>query len=397
MSKRLRIGLLVVVALYGLFSIINYTNSNDPSGVFSLRYKFNKPTDEINLKTHGQTNDLENPNTPNELPKDASLRQQLAFQFPYEPLKPMPKYIWQTWKTDIDDKTFPPSFKHYVTEWKTSNPQFTHKLLPDAACHELIRTLYQSVPDVINAYELMPHSILKADFFRYLILFARGGVYSDVDTFGLKGIGNWPSFSSNYEFFQNHKNIEPKDVGIMIGIEADPDRPDWADWYARRIQFCQWTIQAKKGHPLLGNLITKITEITLDRDENSTIKLANGKDEGADIMNWTGPGIFTDEIFNYLNNISNHNPKIQIINDNVQEKPPQNGLADSKLDAIENKKKINWKLFTGMEEMIAIDDVLILPITSFSPGVGQMGSKDVGNIMAFVKHMFKGSWKNNKQ
>ena len=41
-----------------------------------------------------------------------------------------------------------------------------------------------------------------------------------------------------------------------------------------------------------------------------------------------------------------------------------------------------------MEQPIAIDDVLVLPITSFSPDVNQMGAKDSHDPMAYAKHMF---------
>lgn len=78
-------------------------------------------------------------------------------------------------------------------------------------------------------------------------------------------------------------------------------------------------------------------------------------------MNWTGPGIFTDYVFKYLN---------QVV-------------------------EVDWRLFTGMEQPIAIDDVLVLPITSFSPDVNQMGAKSSGDPMAFAKHMFSGSWKDD--
>jgi alpha 1,6-mannosyltransferase len=37
-----------------------------------------------------------------------------------------------------------------------------------------------------------------------------------------------------------------------------------------------------------------------------------------------------------------------------------------------------------------VGDVLVLPITSFSPGVGQMGAKEYDDPMAFVKHDFEG-------
>ena len=37
-----------------------------------------------------------------------------------------------------------------------------------------------------------------------------------------------------------------------------------------------------------------------------------------------------------------------------------------------------------------VGDVVVLPITSFSPGVGQMGAEDYESPMAFVKHEFEG-------
>ncbi|EMG46031.1 Mannosyltransferase Och1p, partial [Candida maltosa Xu316] len=56
---------------------------------------------------------------------------------------------------------------------------------------------------------------------------------------------------------------------------------------------------------------------------------------------------------------------------------------------------VDWKVFTGMEQPIVIDDVLVLPITSFSPDVNQMGAKSSDDEMAYAKHMFSGSWKDD--
>lgn len=106
---------------------------------------------------------------------------------------------------------------------------------------------------------------------------------------------------------------------------------------------------------MLRELITKITEITLNRQENNQLNKVLGKDEGGDIMNWTGPGIFTDTVFDYMNAIL---------------QSPEVITGKYKWETI-----IDWKVFTGMEQPIAIDDVLVLPITSFSPDVNQMGSK----------------------
>lgn len=305
------------------------------------------------------------PNKKANLPLDTTIRRQLSFQFPYDVNKPIQKNIWQTWKVGLDDPQFPSNYKRYQETWNTKNEGYKHYVISDDECHELISELYSTVPDVSRAYNIMPKSILKADFFRYLILFARGGVYSDVDTVNLKPIDTWVSLN-------NTLYDKPNNAGLVVGIEADPDRPDWNEWYARRIQFCQWTIQAKKGHPMLRELIAKITELTLTREKNGELKKILGKDAGGDIMNWTGPGIFTDYVFMYMNNIM---------------QKPEN------FEKKEYEEIINWKLFTGMQNPIIVDDVLVLPITSFSPGVGQMGAKSPSDKMAYVQHVFLGSWK----
>lgn len=308
------------------------------------------------------------PNKKASLPVDSTVREQLSFQTPYDPSRDFEKNIWQTWKVSLDDPKFPDAYKKYQITWERDNPEYTHHVLNDDQCHELVEQLFAGVPDVVKAYNMMPKSILKADFFRYLILFARGGVYSDIDTVSLKPIEVWAS--ANRTLYG-----KPLNAGLVIGIEADPDRPDWKDWYARRIQFCQWTIQAKKGHPMLRELIATITDITLKRAKKGTLNKVQGKDAGGEIMNWTGPGIWTDGVFQYLNNIL---------------QAPEN-FKKKKYDEI-----VTWKMFTGMENPIAIDDVLVLPITSFSPNVSQMGSKSIDDVMAYAHHIFSGSWKNDK-
>lgn len=305
------------------------------------------------------------PNVKLKLEDTSTMRQQLSFQYPYDSKKPFPKRIWQTWKVKLESELFPANYKKYHRQWVLLNPDYYVNVVSDDECAELVATLYRGVPDVARAYSIMPKLILKADFFRYLILFARGGVYSDIDTQGLKPVADWVSMN---------KTIygDPNKVGLVVGIEADPDRPDWADWYARRIQFCQWTMQAKVGHPMLRELIANITDQTLIREKNHELTKVLGKDEGGDIMNWTGPGIWTDKIFEYMNNVMQQ---------------PDN-FKTRKYDEV-----ITWKMFTGTQKPVVVSDVLVLPITSFSPGVGQMGAGHISHPMAYSQHMFLGSWK----
>lgn len=286
------------------------------------------------------------------LPHDTPVSSQLAFQFPYEANSRFPASIWQTWKRSPEDPEFDRRFRLAVNSWDERNPGFVHEVMSDDIAHAVVQHLYMNVPRVIEAYEALPEDILRADFFRYLILLARGGIYTDVDTQALQPVPNWIP-----------DTIDPSTIGLIVGIEADPDREDWADWYARRIQFCQWTIQSKRGHPVLRDIVSKITDYTLQRKNTNTLELPFTKERGSQIMDWTGPGIWTDSVFQYFND-------------------------ESHLD-----EPVSWHNFTGLTDAYKVSDVMVLPITSFSPGVGTMGSRSTSHPMAYVKHNFAGSWK----
>ncbi len=277
-----------------------------------------------------------------------TLYEKLAYQYPYDVETKFPAYIWQTWKWTPAHAEF--QFREQEATWTEHHPGFIHEVITDQVAVNLLRLLYASVPEVLQAYEALPLPVLKADFFRYLILLARGGIYSDIDTFAIKGALEWIP-----------EQVPRESVGLVIGIEADPDRPDWKDWYSRRIQFCQWTIQSKPGHPVLRSVVAHITEETLKLKNGGQIKSMQGKN----VIEFSGPGVWTDTIFQYFND-------------------------ERYFDMSASKGLIDWRNFTGMEVPKRVGDVVVLPITSFSPGVQQMGAKDYDDPMAFVKHDFEG-------
>jgi alpha 1,6-mannosyltransferase len=279
-----------------------------------------------------------------------TLYDKLAYQYPYDVESRFPAYIWQTWKYTPANGEF--TFRDQEATWTEQHPGFIHEVITDQVAVNLLRLLYASVPEVLEAYEALPLPVLKADFFRYLILLARGGVYSDIDTYAIRSAIEWIP-----------ESVPHDSVGLVIGIEADPDRPDWKDWYSRRIQFCQWTIQSKPGHPILREVVARITNETLHRKRDGLLKNVVDKN----VIEFTGPALWTDVIFEYFND-----PRFF----NMEHSP---GLID-------------YKNFTGMEVPKRVGDVIVLPITSFSPGVQQMGAKDYNDPMAFVKHDFEGTY-----
>ncbi|KAI1486503.1 nucleotide-diphospho-sugar transferase [Biscogniauxia mediterranea] len=276
-----------------------------------------------------------------------SLYDKLAYQYPYDVETKFPAYVWQTWKWTPANSEF--NFRQQEASWTNLHPGFVHEVITDQVAFHLLRLLYASVPEVLEAYNALPEPVLKADFFRYLILFARGGIYSDIDTVALKSALDWVP-----------ETVPRSSIGLIVGIEADPDRPDWKDWYSRRIQFCQWTIQSKPGHPVLRDIITRITTETLKRKREG-LYLSKEKS----IVEFTGPAIWTDTIFDYFNDPRYFNMQ-------------------------QSSGNISYLNFTGMEMPKKVGDVVVLPITSFSPGVQQMGAKDYDDPMAFVKHDFEG-------
>lgn len=285
------------------------------------------------------------------------LRERLRYQFPYDLGAKFPAYIWQTWKYNPSSSLFSEDLRPLEASWTELHPGFVHEVLTDETAMFLIRYLYASLPEVQEAYESLPLPVLKADFFRYLILLARGGIYADIDTFALQPALNWiPS------------SIDRTAVGLVVGIEADADRPDWHDWYSRRLQLCQWTIQSKRGHPVLRDVVATITEDTLRMKRAGTL---TEEELDKTIVEFTGPGTWTDAIFRYFNN------------------PDYFDLGEG-----EDKKNISALDFTGIKVQKKMGDVVVLPITSFSPGVFQMGSEDIGHPMAFVKHEFEGLFPN---
>ena len=180
---------------------------------------------------------------------------------------------------------------------------------------------------------------------RYIVVNHLGGVYSDMDTQCLKPITQWTAG------FQN--------VSMIIGLEVDACDAtslngrciaQWERKWPRKIQVTQWTFAAAPHHPILERVIKRIEAATAEYLETGHEKR---------VMDWTGPGVFTDTIMEYF----------------------------------EEKYGVKPEKFSGMRKPVAVGDVLVLPLTAFSPDVGHMGSKPASHPSSLVKHQFAGTWK----
>lgn len=291
----------------------------------------------------------------NPLGNDASLRDKLIHLMPYDANVRFPAYIWQTWKHGLNDERFNKLYRQGETQWAIKNPGFVHELFNDDTALSFIKHLYTSIPEIILTFELLPEVILKMDFFRYLVLFAKGGIYADIDTYPLQPIPNWIP-----------ENVSPDELGMIIAIEVDSKNRNWANDYHRRLQFGQFIIQSKPGHPILRDIISTIVETTLHKEKLEQLRLTgNSNEKQLQILKWTGSGIWTDVIMTYFNDYI----KSSIYN------------------------KITWKEFTDLKIPKLVSDILVLPQKSFASEIEITNDGKISDPLAFVKHYSSKIWK----
>ena len=226
------------------------------------------------------------------------------------------------------------------------NPEHTHLLWTNDDLEAFVQREY---PQFYDLYMSLPMPVLQADLARYFLLNTFGGIYSDMDTQSLKSFKEWPA--TDFDRFHSQ---------VIVGIEVDTFRPDWEEWFARSLQFCQWTMATVPHHPITESIIaesTKKLSKMLQQNKGHEIDAFNNQ---ISILNSTGPGIWTDCVFKYID------PAIPTGRDAV---------------------------LRNLKHPVMIRNVTVLPITGFSPGQHVMGSEDYGHPEAKVAHLFNGGWK----
>ncbi|KAI5964496.1 och1 [Candida theae] len=353
--------------LLGLSNFLSSENSKNQDELLNKIEKLNK---KLLQAQEAKINKLEEQNklilkelkllkTPS---SQASIRDKLTYLYPYDSESKFPAYIWQSWKHGLNDDRFDEKFRQGESQWAFKNPGFVHELFNDDTAHTVIKYLYSQVPEVVETFELLPETIMKMDFFKYLILYAKGGVYADIDTYPLQPIPNWTP-----------ENVSPMDIGVIIAIESDSSSPEWRKEQIRRLQFGQFVIQAKPGHPILREAIAEIIEQTsLKQLENmassgaAPLKLnGNTNERSLKISQWTGSAIWTDVVFKYFN-------------DYIQSSVFQ---------------KVTWKDFHNLQTPKLVSDILVLPVKSFASDVEVPKDGKIEDPLAFVKHYAAKIWK----
>ena len=172
----------------------------------------------------------------------------------------IPKQIFQTHKS-VSYLISKPKLAKAVASWRKHIPDFRYYFFTDSMCDAFMKEHFSGL--VYDAYIKLPMAVMKADLWRYCIVYKYGGIYADVDT-----------------ICEQNPTLLLKQ-GVQLCCAPEPGCPF----------FCQWVFAAPPGSPILKAII--------DLSVKRIHKLTEFK--GPDLIHFlTGTALFTDAIEQYL-------------------------------------------------------------------------------------------------
>lgn len=177
-------------------------------------------------------------------------------------------FIWRTWKTH----QIPNKFEQLNQSWIIKNPDYQIKLYNDEECLNFVTNNFNE--RIIQAYHAMPLGVMKADFWRYLIVYKHGGYYCDIDSQCNESLSNWL----------------PQNAKLVISKETC-------------FYFVQWAFYSEPGHKIFEYLIELICERVLVEGIDVHYKIGNNKKFDTFVHYYTGPLVWTEAILKYINEL----------------------------------------------------------------------------------------------
>jgi len=183
----------------------------------------------------------------------------------------IPKVIYRTHKNRKIIENFKEEFE--ITEKNTKG--FKYEYFTDEECENFVKDNFSQ--RVYNAYSKInpKYGACRADLFRYLLIYKKGGIYLDIKSVIVKKIDK--ILEKNYD-----KLIVQHPLPIPFVNPFSYSFPPWGEYN-------QWAIVSPKGHPVLKKIIeTIVYNIELESmKENKSLK------GGLDVLTLTGPYMFT--------------------------------------------------------------------------------------------------------
>jgi mannosyltransferase OCH1-like enzyme len=162
----------------------------------------------------------------------------------------IPKVIYQTYASS----KLPIITKLFIWWMRRQNKGYLYDFYDDARTAKFLKDEFP--PEVFEAYNKIAIGAAKADFFRYAILYKKGGVYIDMDGAIVRPLS---------------EIILADDVAV-ISREIHPHL------------FVQWALIYDKGHPFMQRTLEKCIE-----NINSNCSPHN-------VLYMTGPNVYSEVI-----------------------------------------------------------------------------------------------------
>jgi mannosyltransferase OCH1-like enzyme len=277
--------------------------------------------------------------------------------------RPFPKKIWQSWKDDSEDPT--DRTVGFPKQWRTTNPDHRYERITDKNSESYVRDRFSD--DIYKLFSQLSDPILRADLLRYLILYADGGVYADIDTHPKQPVSKWIP-------------IEYRDkVNLVVGIENDHKGQRIWPTVPYTVQLAQYVVLAKPGHIVMAKLIERVCDSLRKIIDSATTSQQQEKQQQHqskprpradpklhlhfdEVMSTTGPFPFTAVLMEYFSNLT--------------------------------REKYTGDQFTSMKGSKLIGDVLVLPLDSFG-WMPQLHTVEEDDPIVKVIHLFIGSWRDS--
>lgn len=263
-----------------------------------------------------------------------------------------PKKIWQTWK--VDPLSFDQRDALTAKTWTAKNPDYRYEVLTDDNDMTWVEQYYGpeglNREDIVDFYRNVNATIIRADLLRYLIMYAEGGVYADIDVEALKPVHRWITDRFN-----------EADVDMVIGVEIDqPQFKSHPILGKKSESFCQWTFMCKPRLPVMLHLVENIMAWLNGLAAQQGVSISDVHLDFDEVISGTGPSAFTAAILHEMNRHSS-------------------GPA------------ITWDRFHEMDESKLVSRVLVLDVEAFAAGQGHSDSGNHNARGALVKHHYHAS------
>jgi len=138
----------------------------------------------------------------------------------------IPKVIYQTFRSNH----LPFVTRQFIRFMRFRNPAYDYQFYDDARIDQFIEEEFDE--EINSLYQKINIGAVKADFFRYAILYKKGGVYLDVDGYTMKNLD---------------KMIRADDHCIVTN-EGNPGL------------YAQYALVFDKGHPFLERTLEKVVD-----------------------------------------------------------------------------------------------------------------------------------------